>query len=368
MDSDNKPTRPRTYLGNVSFSSGKKRGKYQRRASQHSALSNSLRRKRRWPWVVGLCGVVILGVSVAAAQFWDQVSDSMQGSVFGLFKSEPLQRDERGLTNILVFGTEGYTPDGSDAEGGLLTDSMMLLSINQDSGQGVTVSVPRDLWVQRRCWGKASAGKLNEVYSCAKGEGADEATAANTLTAKFADILGVEVHYFVHVNYLVLVSATDAVGGITVDLEHAINDTFANFYFAAGTQHLNGEKALELARSRHGVEGGDFGRGLNQQLVLRALQDAVIRDKKYLNPSTAFSLASSLGDNLRTNFPTEVAQTLIEVGQKAQLTSIPIRQDSEGNFLLRDGWIGEASVLLPAGVTSDYDYSKIRQYFAEQLP
>ena len=70
------------------------------------------------------------------------------GNLLGLIFSDPdtpLKQDDNGRTNIIVFGTEGYDMDNPNYDGGFLTDSMMLLSINQETGDAKAVSLPRDL-------------------------------------------------------------------------------------------------------------------------------------------------------------------------------------------------------------------------------
>jgi LCP family protein required for cell wall assembly len=353
MEEVGKLRRPRTYLGNVSFKP-----------------AQTAEKRHVFPWIIA--GVVALVLSVgglAVWQVWDRLGDAFVGGITGLFRSDPLKRDALGRTNVLVFGTEGWQANGADADGGLLTDSIMLISINQDTGEGVTISLPRDLWVERYCYGnRKSSGKLNETYSCAIHDKKTDDEAARALASTVGDILGVEVHYYARINYLVLEQATDAVGGINVQINRPINDSFANIYFAAGSHHLNGSQALALARTRHGLADGDFGRGLNPQLVMRALQTAVLEDKKYLTPSTALNLLESFGDCLKTNFSTNELRTLIDVGTKGNLRSLPIAPTADNVYLVRTDMIGEASVVLPGGVSGYYDYSRFREYFAAQAP
>ena len=82
-------------------------------------------------------------------------------------KYEPLKTDENGRTNILVLGTSGYDMDGSEGDsvhaGAQLTDSIMVVSFDQENGDLAMVSLPRDLKAGRTC---TATGKVNEVYWC----------------------------------------------------------------------------------------------------------------------------------------------------------------------------------------------------------
>ena len=97
--------------------------------------------------------------------------------VFGSVMSEtvPFETDEHGRTNILVFGTGGYDMDGSvngtQHDGADLTDSIMVVSFDQETKDVALLSIPRDLKVSQACF----AGKVNEVYTCNKSDRSNEA-------------------------------------------------------------------------------------------------------------------------------------------------------------------------------------------------
>lgn len=73
-------------------------------------------------------------------------------------------------------------------------------------------------------------------------------------------------------NFSSLVNLVDALGGIDVEVEPGLEvDTFyANGTEGvhAGTNHLDGERALAFARERYAYEDGDVQRNKNQQQVL----------------------------------------------------------------------------------------------------
>src|SRR5207244_3132573 len=88
---------------------------------------------------------------------------------------------------------------------------------------------------------------------------------------------------------MILVSIDPAThGGIDRPVKHPIldevhpddlntNDPYAYFrlYIPAGPQHLDGTKALQYVRSRHGDFLSDFGRSQRQQQVLVAIKNRV---------------------------------------------------------------------------------------------
>ena len=243
-----------------------------------------------------------------------------QGNVFDLIKFveptyDPLKTDANGRTNILAFGTSGYDMSGDEGngphDGAQLTDSIMMISLNQETGDIVMLSLPRDLKTYYACTG---TGKINEVYWC-NGGGYDisteqESEAAHALMSEVGDILGVDFQYYAHVNWGALVSIVDILGGINVTLDEDIDDDWwtGAVYQAGITYTLNGEEALGLSRARHGTMGGDFSRGASQQKILVGIKDKII--EKNLSITDFIDIASSLGDNLRTNFSVNELKTL----------------------------------------------------------
>ena len=93
--------------------------------------------------------LIIAGLAVVYFIANDFIKNiTSDGSLVGLVFSDPdtpLLEDENGRTNVLIFGTEGYNMDDPDYDGGLLTDSMLVVSFDQDTGDAKAVSLPRDL-------------------------------------------------------------------------------------------------------------------------------------------------------------------------------------------------------------------------------
>lgn len=256
-------------------------------------------------------------------------------------QAKPLKEDANGQSNILLFGTSEDDPSHPGAD---LTDSIMLLSVNQKRKDAYVVSIPRDFYVE---YGKACSsgyrGKINVVYGCGKASGGEEGGAAE-LRKKVGEIFGVDVQYSAHVNYTVLRQAVDAVGGITVTIEsddpRGILDrnfdwdcpkglmTCYNVKYPNGPAALNGKAALYLARARgehpvtYGLSRSNPDRQDNQRKILIALKDKAVSAGVLANPIAVNNLLDALGDNLRTNFETDEIKTLMELGKNVQNNSI----------------------------------------------
>lgn len=134
-------------------------------------------------------------------------------------------------------------------DGAQLTDSLMVMSVDQKEKNAITMSLPRDLKVGKEaCY----AGKINEVYTCASKDGKNEEAGANAVMNELSKITGLEMHYFVHVNWGSLIQIVDALGGITVTVDEDINDYyFTGIRMKAGVPTvLNGEKSLSSGTSK----------------------------------------------------------------------------------------------------------------------
>lgn len=286
---------------------------------------------------------------------------------------EPLKTDSNGRTNILAFGTSGYNMEGDEGKGthagAQLTDSIMMISLNQDTGDIAMLSLPRDLKASPTC---TRTGKINEVYWCNGGGGnastEQEEKAAGALMTEVGSILGVDFQYYAHLNWGSLVQIVDTLGGITIVLDEDIHDYYwTGAVFEAGKEYtINGEQALGLARARHGTTGGDFSRGSSQQKILIGIKNKLL--EKNLSIPDLISLASALGDNLRTNFSLQEFKTLAHFSSEydfENMRQISLYNPSEGIRYMTTGTIDGISYVLPsAGVGN---YGAIQSYVAARL-
>lgn len=307
-----------------------------------------------------------------------------QGNLLGLFTSQPLKMDANGRSNILIFGT---SEDDPGHEGALLTDSIMLVSVDQNKNNAYLISIPRDLWVE---YGAACnsgyAGRINEVYSCFSSDGQKEKTGARALTKKVGEVTGLDVQYYVHMNYGVLVDAVDAVGGVSVVIESddprgIFDDNFdwqcnrtCNYvkYKNGPTGLMDGKHALALARARgasgntYGLAGANFDREKYQRKILVALKERAVSAGTLTNPAKVTGLIDAAGKNLRTNFETGEVRTLMRLGSDVPSEEIrSLELNTEDRTLVSGTLINGASVLVPAA--GQGNFSDIQAFIRKKL-
>ena len=181
----------------------------------------------------------------------------------------PPPLDSKQRINVLLLGSDN---DQKFAQDAVLSQTMIVVSIDPAKRQVTLLSLPRDLWVAIP--GHASA-KIDLAY---KEGGAPLARA--TVEKAFK----IPIHYYAWIGLNGLVRVVDRVGGVDVDVLHPVlDDNYPNdfsdngygterVYLAAGPQHLDGRHTLQYVRSRHGDLLSDFGRSVRQQQVLLAIQ------------------------------------------------------------------------------------------------
>lgn len=312
-------------------------------------------------------------------------SKLFSGNIFDLLgQGAVLKADERGRTNILIFGTSEDDPSHEDA-GGDLTDSIMIVSLDQKNKNAAMISVPRDLWVK---YGEACSngfeGKINAVYQCGA-ENGNEADGARKLMDIVGDSFGMEMQYYAHVNYTVVRDTVNAVGGVDITIEsddpRGILDR--NFDWACkfqcnyvkwpnGPAHLDGDHALALARARnaaggYGLGGGNFDREQYQQKIIVALKEKAASAGTLANPVAVSNILDALGSNVRTSFSAGEVKTLINLANEMPSTSIKsISLVEAGSAVVTTGMVSGQSAVSPK--TGTYDFSEIQSYIRSKLP
>jgi LCP family protein required for cell wall assembly len=286
----------------------------------------------------------------------------------------------------LILGT---TEDDPGHQGSDLTDSMMVVSIDQKNKNIFMFSVPRDLYVQ---YGEACtsgyAGKINAYFSCVDdGTTADAEQKRLTKTEKLVgDIFGLDIQYGIHANGEVIKEAVDAVGGIDVNIEGsggAPGVLDRNFDWRCkytcylvkydnGVHHLDGAHAWYLSMARgdiaptYGLANSNFDREKNQQKILIAVKDKAMTTGILTNLNAVTKLIDAVGNNLRTNIQTNEIRTLMQVAsdvKSADIKTLSLVGDTDS--VVTTGQQGGASVVMPsAGI---YDYSDIQSFIKKNF-
>jgi LCP family protein required for cell wall assembly len=358
--------------------------------SKKSRTSDTKLKKRRvtkWAIIAVITLLVLVGGWIAYKTLWASGNIFKGNIILGLTQSQPLKTDTNGRSNILILGTSEDDPGHG---GAYLTDSMMVVSIDQKNKTASMFSIPRDLYVK---YGMACnsgyQGKINEFFNCVNDDYTTKEAEEQRLSetqAFVGEIFGMDIQYGVHVNNTVIKDAVNAVGGVDVDIQGSNGDPGIldrNFDWRCnykcnlvkydnGVHHLDGEHALYLAMARgdiaptYGLGNSNFDREKNQQKIIVALKEKAVSTGTLTDLGKVTGLIDSLGNNLRTTFETSEIRTLMKLGSDIPSSSIKtLSLFGDENSLVKSGNYNGASVVMPAA--GIFDYSDIRTFLKQKL-
>ncbi|PIR55035.1 hypothetical protein COU74_04865 [Candidatus Peregrinibacteria bacterium CG10_big_fil_rev_8_21_14_0_10_36_19] len=278
---------------------------------------------------------------------------------------DELQADTYGHTNFLLLGTGGENHEGGD-----LTDTIMIASLDQETNQVSMISIPRDYYVKDDV---LIDSRINEVYLNAKTKFGSTSEGLEYAKNKIENIAGVPIHYWLKADFKGFKELVDAIGGIDVNVEEAIYDPYypkdetflyETFSISPGPQHLDGATALKYARSRKTTS--DFSRAQRQQQIIYAIKEKALSSNIIFSKAKITNILDTLKANIETNITIKEILTLGSLAKDIDRNSIShflIHDDPSqcGGFVytpLRQNYYG-MFVLIEAG--SKYNY--IHKYF-----
>jgi LCP family protein required for cell wall assembly len=193
-----------------------------------------------------------------------------------------------------------------------------------------TVDVPVPPGPARIAFGPTYPGKINAWFSEVQNRpdlfaGSDATRGYNGIKAILGQLYGLDIRYFVEVNFSGFERVVDALGGVTINVQIPVLDdqyprpggVLERLYIPAGLQHMNGTQALAYSRSRK--TSTDFDRSARQQRVLVSLRRQT--DIAQIIPSID-TLADALKQSVRTDVPRELVPQLLSVAERIGSRSI----------------------------------------------
>lgn len=268
--------------------------------------------------------------------------------------------------NILIMGYGGAGHDGA-----YLTDSLVLMSLMPQNHHTTLISIPRDLWVQY----PPSSGnytKINAIYTQASNSNANPVAGGDALVQKVSLVTGLDVKYWMTINFAGFRKFIDAIGGVDVNVPDAftarypknddpnINASWITVHFNKGMQHMDGATAIVYARARYvtdnPAEGTDFARSARQQLIMKS---ALAKLKDW---HTWFSLYGALDALKGTLYSNLSLADLAQFALKMDLNNAH-RVGLANYNVLMDSSAGGQYILLPR----NDDWQLIKDFINQQL-
>lgn len=215
-----------------------------------------------------------------------------------------------------------------------LTDTIVLVFINPEKKATTFVSIPRDLFVDGR--------KINE-YATLFGP--------DKLESVLKDITGFQIDKYLEIDFTAFTETIDMIGGINIEIDQEIIDTnypngdlgYKRVVFKPGIEKMNGERALEYARSRKSTS--DFDRSLRQQKVLIAIKNVLAKKSIINNVNFYIALFQKVEKNIDTDLNVFEALQYFDTYQENHIFAGNIL--SNENFLYSSKSVTGQSMLLP---------------------
>jgi len=261
---------------------------------------------RRWAAVL-----VVAAIAVSSVSGWYAFTLNQKIADIPRISTAPIQvrEDERPdkqptkAVNILLMGADNaerlvekptvaeLLEDGDWDPGTYLSDTMMVVHVPADRKAAYVVSIPRDSYVP--------------IFD---GEG--EEHGRNKINAAFSEygpfgswrtveqLSGVRIDHMAVIDYAGFNQLTQAIGGVDIYVPESFTDTQQDVTWEQGWNHLEGERALQYVRTRHGLANGDFDRIDRQQNFLRAVLNKTLADGTIGNPVKLSNVLSAVKDHL----------------------------------------------------------------------
>lgn len=180
------------------------------------------------------------------------------------------------------------------------SDVNIIVVVNPSTKQVLLINTPRDYYVEISVSDEGAKDKLTHcgIY------GVD--CSMDTLN----ELYDIDIRYYAQLNFKGFIRLIDAVGGITVYSEKEFYSTSEGIFIQKGTNHLNGEAALEFVRERKQFGDGDAARGRHQMEVIQGIIKKMSSGSLLSNYD---DVLDSMGKYFKCNVPQEDLSALVKM-------------------------------------------------------
>ncbi|GHH90383.1 LCP family protein [Streptomyces capillispiralis] len=243
-------------------------------------------------------GIVVLGGTGAGYLYFELNGNIESVDIDQALGTDRPEKVDNGSENILVLGSDTRAGGNEELGGGAddgsaRSDTAMIVHVHEGHKRAGVVSIPRDTLIDRpECTDTeggthpaANGVMFNSAYS----------TGGAACTVKTVESMtGLRMDHFLEIDFTGFQKLVDDLGGVEVTTTEDIKDPDSHLDLPAGTHRLDGEQALGLVRTRHGVgDGSDLGRIQLQQAFVKALLRQVGEVGVFTSPKKLYDLADS---------------------------------------------------------------------------
>ncbi len=262
--------------------------------------------------------ILVIVVMILALYLISQMTGGTEGPKVTVLEPEKLEIKQevaenetmKGYKNIALFGVDATKEN--ELYKGSRSDSIMIASINMDTGDIKLVSVYRDTFLNLAEEDREYYRKCNAAYSYGGAEQAVRMLNKN---------LDMDITEFMTVGYKGLAEAIDGLGGVYIDVDEAELKHINNYQDAVakvlgrdyvkvketGYQLLDGIQATAYCRIRY-TAGNDFKRASRQREVLMAIEEQA----KKADINTLTEVFNVVIDDVYTNIKSKDIMELLK--------------------------------------------------------
>ncbi|WP_369193703.1 LCP family protein [Streptomyces djakartensis] len=251
-------------------------------------------------------GIVVLGGTGAGYLYFKLNGNLKSVDIDQALGTDRPEKADNGSENILVLGSDtraggnrkigGGTDDGSAR-----SDTAMIVHLYKGHKKASVVSIPRDTLIDR----PACADTKGNEYPAAHGvmfNSAYSTGGAACAVKTVESITDLRMDHYLEVDFAGFQELVDDLGGVEITTTKSIDDPDSHLKLEAGTHRLDGEQALGLVRTRHGVgDGSDLGRIQLQQAFIKALVHQLKDVGVLSNPKKLIDLAETATKTVTTD-------------------------------------------------------------------
>lgn len=335
--------------------------------------------------VIGFINNVTGGANLSMLSSAAGISEAPAGSI-----PYRLKHKDPNPINLLVMG---YGGEQNDAP--YLTDTIMVVRLDASTNRVAMISIPRDLYLPID-WPAQARAHDSEKINAAFEYGTDESKTVDPRLKKpeyrgrdgggrlaedtVAKITGLHFDKYAALDFKAFRDVVNALNGVDVCLDTPLDDNqypdyhdgyiAGGIHYRAGCQHVDGEHALQLARSRHAnqpEQSSDFGRSRRQQQIIAGIK----KQAQGVNGLTkAPALMSALESNFKTDLNVGDLTAIYEWTKKVDEKTAVLHYALTDQNLLRAETGGGCGA--PAGVYTlcpdDPSYQMVRSWVASTFP
>ncbi len=285
-------------------------------------------------------------------------------------KSKKNSHEAQYPINVLLLGADhGNTgqsvahdlKDGKWTPFVHLSDTIMVAHIPADRKNVEVVSIPRDTWVKIHGYPYTNGhAKINAAFSY--GGPSLAITTVERLT-------GVTIDHVAIIDWTGFKDLTTALGGVKVYIPSTFYDDSQHITWHKGWQKLEGKRALQYVRTRHGLSNGDFGRINRQQNFLRETMHQLLSSGTTRNPIQLGRVVTAITNNLTVddNWSSGEIRSLALSMQNLSAKDVQFVTAPLGSYATAPD--GESIVRLAPHQSkvlwNDFEHNKLRQYLRQ---